>query len=207
MEDRVTTQEVLEKTFSKKFNGYDPVEVDEFLDDILKTMEDMEQELARYPEGGEKETYKPQGPDFGDVLNLGGKQAAALVEQAEARAQEIMSATTANATMIVESAQNRAKELSEEARRCERRIRDLRLTLYEFTKDQIELFDQKIERAYTADQDEKPGLFQQEEAKSEYDRAMSRSDEFLRTLRNEEMERVPHVSSLIGSMQDGGESR
>ena len=35
----ITPKDILEKEFAKKCNGYDPEEVDEFLDEVIKQFE------------------------------------------------------------------------------------------------------------------------------------------------------------------------
>lgn len=191
MESRITTKEVLEKTFSKKFNGYDPVEVDEFLDRILKTMEELEQGIA--PSVAASVRGNESAPTGGN------KAAAKLIEQAEKRAQEIMNATNENAVMIVGSAQARAQELSAEAKKMEHQIQELKKALHGFMDDQMKLFDEKIDGAYRAavkDEVNKAVPIIKEVPLTEYDKAMSRSDEFLRSLREEGS--VPHLSTILG---------
>ena len=126
----ITKQEILEKQFSKKFNGYDPVEVDEFLDEILKAFEALEQNGGYAVPQGQKATPRPQ---LGYAMD--GK-ATELIEQAEKRAQEIMSATNENASMIIASAQERAQALRDEAKNYEYRIGELKNALRDVYKRQ-----------------------------------------------------------------------
>lgn len=41
-----TTKEILQKEFKNKMRGYDPIEVDEFLDNIIKDYETYNKEIA-----------------------------------------------------------------------------------------------------------------------------------------------------------------
>ena len=193
----ITKKDILEKQFSKKFNGYDPVEVDEFLDEILKAFEALEQNENPTAAGAKA----AQGLQRGYASD--GK-AVELIEQAEKRAQEIMSATNENASMIIASAQDRAQELRNEAKNYEHRIGELKNALRAFMREQMVLFDDKIDEAYRSA--EKKGEYKAVSAPkpapvSEYERAMTSSDEFLRSLRQEE--RVPHLAELLN--EEGGE--
>ena len=194
----ITKQEILEKQFSKKFNGYDTVEVDEFLDEILKAFEALEQNGGYAVPQGQKATPRPQ---LGYAMD--GK-ATELIEQAEKRAQEIMSATNENASMIIASAQERAQALRDEAKNYEYRIGELKNALRGFMREQMVLFDEKIDGAYRSTEKKeeyKAAPVQKPVPVSEYERAMSSSDEFLKSLRQEE--RVPHISELLN--EEGGE--
>ena len=195
----ITKQEILEKQFSKKFNGYDPVEVDEFLDEILKAFEALEQNGNPPALVGQQAI---QGTRAGYVPSDG--KAVELIEQAEKRAQEIMSATNENASMIIASAQDRAQALRDEAKNYERRIGELKNALRGFMREQMVLFDEKIDEAYRFA--EKKEEYKAVPAPkpvpvSEYEKAMNSSDEFLRSLRQEEC--VPHISDLLH--EEGGE--
>ena len=45
--------DIIEKQFNRAFWGYDIVEVDQFLDEIVKELEHMEQEIASVAHHGE----------------------------------------------------------------------------------------------------------------------------------------------------------
>ncbi len=141
----VTAEEILEKKFDKKFNGYDPMQVDEFLDRILNTLEALKKGE------GDRAERKPKTEDWNaprQAERVSPGEMANMLEQAERRAQEIMNATNENAAMIVSSAQNRARALSEEAKINEKRIMMLREALREFMRDQMLMFDEKIDSVY-----------------------------------------------------------
>lgn len=133
---KLSAQEILEKEFKKKMKGYDPQEVDEFLDEVLYTIEQLEEENERLKGGAAK-------PADAATQEMQSKTED-LVEQAEETARQILKETNENARMIVESAEVRLEKIKREVAEYEGQIRDYKKRLCEFMQEQRQILEAKL---------------------------------------------------------------
>lgn len=133
---KLSAQEILEKEFKKKMKGYDPQEVDEFLDEVLYTIEQLEEENERLKGGA----AKPADATTQETQS----KTEDLVEQAEETARQILKETNENARMIVESAEVRLEKIKREVAEYEGQIRDYKKRLCEFMQEQRQILEAKL---------------------------------------------------------------
>jgi len=126
---KLSAQEILEKEFKKKMKGYDPQEVDEFLDEVLYTIEQLEEENERLKGGA----AKPADAATQETQS----KTEDLVEQAEETARQILKETNENARMIVESAEVRLEKIKRE-------VHDYKKRLCEFMQEQRQILEAKL---------------------------------------------------------------
>lgn len=134
---KLSAQEILEKEFKKKMKGYDPQEVDEFLDEVLYTIEQLEEENERLKGGAAK-------PADAATQETQSCKTEDLVEQAEETARQILKETNENARMIVESAEVRLEKIKREVAEYEGQIHDYKKRLCEFMQEQRQILETKL---------------------------------------------------------------
>ena len=140
---KLTAQEILEKEFKKRTKGYDADEVDEFLDAVIYTIEQFEEEIQGLKSRNVQD--EKQGlPSGKNVSASGRRQAEKLLEEAESRAQQILKETNENARLIVESAEIRLRDIRRETKKSEKQIREYRERLDGFMNEQKKLMEEKL---------------------------------------------------------------
>ena len=119
---KLTRQDIFEKDFTVAFRGYSQEEVDEFLDQVLSTVDGLERENAQLKKR-EKELldqlvrYQAMERSMNESLSTAQRAAGDIVVQAERQKEEILSGAMAQAAEIQETAQQKAQRLSNEAER------------------------------------------------------------------------------------------
>ena len=134
----VSPKDILDKDFSKKFNGYDPVQVDEFLDEIIKQFESLMEEnediIARNESlKNEVARLRQKADKLEDVeekmmqtVIVAQRNATLYLEKAEAQAQKITEIANQNAKTVVESTHLRMETVRQDLKKYENIILDFK---------------------------------------------------------------------------------
>ncbi len=148
----ISPKDILEKEFAKKFNGYDPEQVDEFLDDVIRQFESLMEEneniLAKNEAlKSELSRYKAKADKLENIeeklmaaVVTAQRNATAYIEKAEAQAQKIISIANQNARTVIESTQLRMENAQQELKRHERLIQEYKLKFKKFLDEQYAAF-------------------------------------------------------------------
>lgn len=152
----VTPKDILEKEFNKKLNGYDPEQVDEFLDEIIKQFESLLEEneeilVKNEALKSEVSKLKQQTDKIGDIedklmaaVSTAQKNAALYVEKAEMQARRITEIANQNAKTVIESTHLRMEAAAQEIRKYEKVIRDFKLKFKMFLDEQAGYLDMHL---------------------------------------------------------------
>lgn len=152
----VTPKDILEKEFGKKLNGYDPEQVDEFLDEIIKQFESLleeNEEILVKNEALKSEVakLKQQTDKIEDIedklmaaVTTAQKNAALYVEKAEMQARRITEIANQNAKTVIESTHLRMEAAAQEIRKYEKVIRDFKLKFKMFLDEQAGYLDMHL---------------------------------------------------------------
>lgn len=152
----VTPKDILEKEFAKKFNGYDPEQVDEFLDEIIKQFESLIEEnedLIVKNEAMKSQLAKMKSKmnkleDIEDKLMRSitdaQRSASSYIEKAEVQAQKIMDIANQNAKTVIESTHLRMEAAKHEILKYEKIITDYKSNFRSLLEEQASLLDSKM---------------------------------------------------------------
>lgn len=150
----LTPDEVLQQTFKEKWKGYDPVEVDAFLERVMASLADLHDERDRLARRLEQRT---EDPDEAELLTrtLVTAQRAAdeTLAQAQAEAERILADARTDAARMVDEAEQRIVaardrldvESSRVARAAENLVRfrtEYRARVQSVIADQLALLEQ-----------------------------------------------------------------
>lgn len=132
----ISPKDILDKEFTRKFHGYDPQQVDEFLDEIIKQFESLIEEnenvVAKNEElKTEVSRLKSQSDKAGTMEErlmstvLSAQRNATLyLERAEAQAAKVMDIANQNARTVLESTHLRVDAIKQEIAKYERVVAD-----------------------------------------------------------------------------------
>jgi cell division initiation protein len=150
----LTPDEVLQQTFKEKWKGYDPVEVDAFLERVMASLAELHEERDRLARRVEERT---EGPDESELLTrtLVTAQRAAdeTLAQAQQEAERILDDARADAARMIDEAEQRIVaardrldvESSRVSRAAESLVRfrtEYRARVQSVIADQLALLDQ-----------------------------------------------------------------
>ena len=152
----ITPKDILEKEFSKKFNGYDQEQVDEFLDEIIKQFEslleenetiiakneELKSEVARLKQKADK-LQNVEEKLMATVITAQ-RNATLYIEKAELQAQKIMDVANQNAKTVIESTQLRMEAAKQEIRRYEKQVADYKKRFRLFLDEQMAYAESKL---------------------------------------------------------------
>ncbi|MEG0257047.1 MAG: DivIVA domain-containing protein [Christensenella sp.] len=153
----ITPKDILEKEFSKKFNGYDQEQVDEFLDEIIKQFESLLEEnenvIAKNEElKSEVARLKLKADKLENVeeklmatVITAQRNATMYIEKAEIQSQKIMDVANQNAKTVIESTQLRMEAAKQEIRRYEKQITDYKKRFRMFLDEQMVFAESKLD--------------------------------------------------------------
>ena len=153
----ITPKDILEKEFSKKFNGYDQEQVDEFLDEIIKQFEslleeneniiakneELKSEVARLNQKADK-LENVEEKLMATVITAQ-RNATLYIEKAELQAQKIMDVANQNAKTVIESTQLRMEAAKQEIRRYEKQVADYKKRFRLFLDEQMAFVESKLD--------------------------------------------------------------
>lgn len=149
----ITPKDILEKDFGKKFHGYDPEQVDEFLDEIIKQFESLIEEnqniLAKNEALKSEVSRLKAQTDKSDRIEdklmstviTAQRNATLYLEKAEAQAQKVLDMANQNARTVVESVHMRMETAKQELNRYERVINDYKKRFRLFLEEQSAFVD------------------------------------------------------------------
>jgi len=153
----ITPKDILEKEFGKKLNGYDPEQVDEFLDDLIKQFESLleeNEEVLVKNEALKSEVAKLKQKtdkieDIEDKLMnaviTAQKNATMYIEKAEAQARKITEIANQNAKTVIESTHLRMEAAGQELKKYEKVISDFKRKFKLFLEEQAAYVDMKLD--------------------------------------------------------------
>lgn len=149
----ITPKDILEKEFGKKFHGYDPEEVDEFLDEIIKQFESLIEEnqntLAKNEALKSEVTRLKSQTEKADRIEdklmstviTAQRNATLYLEKAEGQAQKVMEMANQNARTVIESVHMRMEAAKQEINKYERVISDYKKRFRLFLEEQSAFVD------------------------------------------------------------------
>ena len=144
----ISPKDILEKEFNTKFKGYDPQEVDLFLDEVmtelasviderdslLSRVSSLESQVGEYKE---KEDKMSEAEDKIMSTVLAAQRNAQLyLSKVEVQAQGIMEGATKNAKSIIEGAQIKMENIREDIKKYEALVQDYKERFKMFLEDQ-----------------------------------------------------------------------
>lgn len=149
----ITPKDILEKNFGKKFHGYDPEQVDEFLDEIIKQFESLieenqnivaknealKSEVSRLKAQTEK-ADRLEDKLMSTVISAQ-RNATLYLEKAETQAQKVLDMANQNARTVVESVHMRMEAAKQELNKYERILNDYKKRFRLFLEEQSAFVD------------------------------------------------------------------
>jgi len=121
--------DVINQTFKRALRGYDPVEVDEFLDRVADSLQayaercvELERELERLKE--QIREYKGMRDSLQEALLMAQKSADERVRAAEKQAEAIVAEARAQAERLLKEAEDHSNAIKEEMSRLQRSKQD-----------------------------------------------------------------------------------
>lgn len=129
MTELLKALDVINQTFKRALRGYDPVEVDEFLDRVADSLQayaercvELERELERLKE--QIREYKGMGDSLQEALLMAQKSADERVKAAEKQAEAIVAEAHAQAERLLKEAEDHSNVIKEEMSRLQRSKQD-----------------------------------------------------------------------------------
>jgi len=121
--------DVINQTFKRALRGYNPVEVDEFLDRVADSLQayaercvELERELERLKE--QIREYKGMKDSLQEALLMAQKSADERVKAAEKQAEAIVAEARAQAERLLKEAEDHSNVIKEEMSRLQRSKQD-----------------------------------------------------------------------------------
>ncbi|WP_198468663.1 DivIVA domain-containing protein [Acetomicrobium sp. S15 = DSM 107314] len=129
MTELLKALDVINQTFKRALRGYDPVEVDEFLDRVADSLQayaercvELERELERLKE--QIREYKGMRDSLQEALLMAQKSADERVRAAEKQAEAIVAEARAQAERLLKEAEDHSNVIKEEMSRLQRTKQD-----------------------------------------------------------------------------------
>ena len=129
MTELLKALDLINQTFKRALRGYDPVEVDEFLDRVADSLQayaercvELERELERLKE--QIREYKGMGDSLQEALLMAQKSADERVKAAEKQAEAIVAEARAQAERLLKEAEDHSNVIKEEMSRLQRSKQD-----------------------------------------------------------------------------------
>ncbi|HOM25440.1 MAG TPA: DivIVA domain-containing protein [Thermosynergistes sp.] len=129
MTELLKALDVINQTFKRALRGYDPVEVDEFLDRVADSLQayaercvELERELERLKE--QIREYKGMRDSLQEALLMAQKSADERVKAAEKQAEAIVAEARAQAERLLKEAEDHSNVIKEEMSRLQRSKQD-----------------------------------------------------------------------------------
>ena len=129
MTELLKALDVINQTFKRALRGYNPVEVDEFLDRVADSLQayaercvELERELERLKE--QIREYKGMRDSLQEALLMAQKSADERVKAAEKQAEAIVAEARAQAERLLKEAEDHSNAIKEEMSRLQRSKQD-----------------------------------------------------------------------------------
>ncbi|MBD5560741.1 MAG: DivIVA domain-containing protein [Clostridia bacterium] len=194
----ITPKDILEKDFGKKFHGYDPEQVDEFLDEIIKQFESLIEEnqniLAKNEALKSEVSRLKAQTDKSDRIEdklmstviTAQRNATLYLEKAEAQAQKVLDMANQNARTVVESVHMRMEAAKQELNKYERVISDYKKRFRLFLEEQSAFVDAHLINAE-----------QLQIASKDASRSISQLEQQMRDLDEQSHRENVHLSDMV----------
>lgn len=153
----LTAKDILDKEFDKKFKGYDPKEVDVFLDEVIRDYDavikerdallaEKEELAAKYEEVKNKaEKLELAEERIMSTVLAAQRNAQMYISKVEVQAQGIMEGATKNAKSIIEGAQIKMENTRAELMKYEQLVCEYKSRFRAFLDEQYNIMDNKVE--------------------------------------------------------------
>ena len=128
--------------FTRTLRGYDPVEVNSFLDKVIKQVELMVGELNEKDEKQKLEQYRRTEETMNKAIMMAQKTSDQMRIAAHNEAEAILDDAKRNANRIVNEALLRAEKTEHEANMLKRNINIFKRRLRSIIEAQLELVDE-----------------------------------------------------------------
>lgn len=138
----VTIQMIETKEFKVKPSGYDPEEVDVFLDSIIDEFEDMEREITTLRADLAREKSAPAPAPV--IQQDNSETAQKLLANAQRVSDETMADARKQADLILADARTKAERIIADAEKENRRLQDNLDTLRDAVRDYRERFKRLV---------------------------------------------------------------
>ena len=143
---KMTPLDIRQQQFPSRFRGFDPVEVDSFLELVAGEMEDLLRENARLREAFAKQDQEMQRMRQGDdglkkALMAFQQVKEDLLERARKEAEQILAEAAVNAKRIVMDAEQRLESLQHEVQELEHRRRQLIFQMRGILEEHLKLME------------------------------------------------------------------
>lgn len=129
MTELLKALDVINQTFKRSLRGYDPVEVDDFLDRVADSLQayaerclELERELERLKE--QIQEYKGMRDSLQEALLMAQKSADEKVKAAERQAEAILAEARAQAERLLKEAEEHSNVVKEEMSHLQRTKQD-----------------------------------------------------------------------------------
>jgi len=144
----LTPMEIHNKDFPRKFRGYDPDDVDQFLDMIVEDFEKLYKEnidiKEKYRLTKEKlDTYKAIEETLKETLVTAQKTAEDVVSNAQKKAELILRETEAEAFRLMQQGNERLLEIRREQEESQKQLDVFRIRFKKLLEAEIEILETK----------------------------------------------------------------
>lgn len=144
----LTPMEIHNKDFPRKFRGYDPDEVDQFLDMIVEDFEKLYKEnidiKEKYRVIKEKvDSYRSIEDTLKETLVTAQKTAEDVVSNAQKKADVILREAEVEAFKLVQQGNEKLSEIRKEQEESQKQLDVFRIKFKKLLEAEIELLDKK----------------------------------------------------------------
>jgi cell division initiation protein len=144
----LTPMEIHNKDFPRKFRGYDPDEVDQFLDMIVEDFEKLYKEnidiKEKYRVIKEKvDSYRSIEDTLKETLVTAQKTAEDVVSNAQKKAEVILREAEVEAFKLVQQGNEKLSEIRKEQEESQKQLDVFRIKFKKLLEAEIELLDKK----------------------------------------------------------------
>jgi len=144
----LTPLDVHQKEFRRAFRGYSEIEVDEFLDEIVRELEGLLKENTAYKEqlaaaGEELRHYKNIEETLQNTLVVAQEAAESLRANAKKEADVILMEARANADRLMKESQERVREVMQELESLKRERTAFLAKCKAFARTYLELLERE----------------------------------------------------------------
>ncbi len=144
----LTPMEIHNKDFPRKFRGYNPDEVDQFLDRIVEDFEKLYKEnidvKEKYRVIKEKvDSYKLIEDTLKETLITAQKTAEDVISNANKKAELILSESEAQAFGLMQKGNEKLAEIRREQEELQKQLNIFRVKFKKLLEAEIELLDEK----------------------------------------------------------------
>ncbi|NMA95231.1 MAG: DivIVA domain-containing protein [Clostridiales bacterium] len=143
---KITPIDIHNKEFSRSIRGYNPDEVDEFLDEIIEAFENLYKENLDMQDRIENleikaKSYKAMESTLQETLVTAQKTAEDVVKTGKEKADLIIEQAKNRAQGLIEDANNQVIKINNEYQNVEKQVQVFKNQFRTFLKTQLEMLD------------------------------------------------------------------